>query len=80
MERDNFESKCERLEQRVIEMDKSNYSLELKARELEDSARTNQRTSLNAIKGQAAGKILTDTQTKRTQLDLKRAEKQIETL
>lgn len=79
-ERDNFETKCERLEQRITEMDKQKYALEQKSRELENNARIATRNSLNSIKGQAAGKISVEAQLKKSQVDLKKAELQIEKL
>ena len=50
-ERDNIENKCQKLEERVIALDKKKYQLELKAREMEDKTKIEARTSLKQIRG-----------------------------
>ncbi len=79
-ERDTSDNKCERLEQRVLLLDKQNYTLEFKVKELEESARNTKRTSLNDIRSQAANKVGADSQLKKSQMELKKAEKTIERL
>jgi len=51
VERDNFERKCQRLEKQVSDMDKQKYSLELKAKEMEDSARKVKHSQLGDQRG-----------------------------
>ncbi len=79
-ERDTADNKCHRLEQRVQILDKQSYTLEFKVKELEESARNTKRTSLNDIRGQAANKAGAENQLKKSQMELKKAEKTIERL
>ena len=60
-ERDMQEKKTQRLEKRIMDLDKEKSTLEYKVKELETEARTTQRSSLNQIRGQAAGKANTET-------------------
>ena len=68
------------MEERVQNLDKQKYQLELRASELQDSKKSEERKSLNSIRSSNAGQTGVKADLKKSQMAHKQALKEIEKL
>lgn len=80
-ERDTYEKRCQQMNQRMIELDKQKAALEYKVRAAELSKpRTLGRSSITESRTASVGKSGVDLQLKKTQVDLRKAQMEVENL
>ena len=68
------------MEERVQNLDKQKYQLELRASELQDNKKSEERKSLNSIRSSNAGQTGVKADLKKSQMAHKQALKEIEKL
>ena len=80
MDKEIQEKKVAKLQKEMLDLDREKYKVELKAKETIDEMKRSQRSSMNDVKGRVSAQSSMENKIVKSQMDLKKANKEIERL
>ena len=80
MDKEIQEKKVAKLQKEMLDLDREKYKVELKAKETIDEMKRSQRSSMNDVKGRVSVQSSMENKIVKSQMDLKKANKEIERL